>query len=83
MVFPVSESVRDHYHTTSNKARTMQMTASLTFDDYGAGNGSGTSGMLSSDPMMSNEARMVQMITPSLLLSDNNVKEHIIVIYRL
>ena len=35
------------HRTTSNKARTMQMTASLTLDDYRAGNSPGTSGMSS------------------------------------
>ena len=57
---------------TSNKARTMQTTASSTFDDYGAGNGPNTSGMSSSDPMTSNDARMVQLFAPSSLLSDND-----------
>ena len=50
----------------------MQTTASLTFNDYEARNGPGTSGMLSTDPTMLNDARMVQMIAPSLLLNDNN-----------
>ena len=48
------------------------MTASLTFDDYGARNSPNASGMSSSDPMTSNDARMVQTIAPSSLLSDNN-----------
>ena len=58
--------------TTSNEARTMQRTASSTFDDYGAGNGPNTSGMSSNVPTTSNDARMVQTIAPSSLLSDNN-----------
>ena len=57
--------------TTSNEARTMQTTASSTFDNYGAGNGPNTSGMSSSDPMTSNDARIVQSFAPSLL-SDND-----------
>ena len=58
--------------TSSNKARAMQRTASSMFDDYRAGNGPGTSGASSSDPMRSNDARMVQMILPLSLLSDND-----------
>ena len=58
--------------TTSNEARTMQRTASSTFDDYGAGNGPNISGTSSSNPTTSNDARMVQTIAPSSLLSDND-----------
>src|SRR5271154_3901365 len=57
--------------TTSNEARTMQTTASSTFDDYGAGNGPNTSGTSSNVPMMSNDTRMAQTVAPSSLLSDN------------
>ena len=57
---------------TSNKARTMQTTASSTFDNYGAGNGPNTTGTLSNVPTMSNNARMVQTIAPLSLLSDND-----------
>ena len=57
---------------TSNEARTMQTTASSTFDNYGAGNGPNTSGMSSNIPTTSNDARMVQTIAPSSLLSDND-----------
>ena len=59
-------------HTTSNKARMMQTTASSTFDDYRAGNGPGTLRTSSNDPTTSNDARMVQIVAPSSLLSDNN-----------
>ena len=57
---------------TSNKARMMQMTALLMFDNYRAGNGPGTSETSSNNPMMSNDTRMVQMVAPSSLLSDND-----------
>ena len=56
----------------SNEARTMQMTASSIFDDYVARNSPNTSGTLSSNTTTSNNARMVQMIAPSSLLSDND-----------
>ena len=59
-------------HMTSNKARMMQMTALSMSDNYGAGNGPGTSGTLSNVPTTSNDARMVQTAAPSSLLSDND-----------
>ena len=61
-----------HGRTTSNEPRMMQTTALLMFDDYGAGNSPNTSGMSYSDPMTSNDARMVQSFAPSSLLSDND-----------
>ena len=56
----------------SNKARMMQMTALLTFDDYGTGDGPNTLGILSSDLMTSNDTRMVQTIALLSVLSDND-----------
>ena len=50
----------------------MQTIASSTFDDYGARNGPYTSGTSSNVPTTSNDARMVQTIAPSSLLSDND-----------
>ena len=46
--------------TTSNEARTMQTTASSTFDNYGPGNGPNTSGMSSNIPTTSEQPGSVQ-----------------------
>ena len=59
-------------HRMPTDARMMQTAALLTLDGYRARNSPDTSGTSSIDPTMSNDTRMVQTISLSSLLSDNN-----------